>query len=83
MDADWIVVANNDIEFLPMWFEYMSSAWDDKTGVVSSHLHENDPNHNAGAEIAHVGLMFGALWLTKPSIVAEIGLLDESFEFGY
>lgn len=83
MDTDWIVVANNDIEFLPGWFEYMSAAWDEKTGVVSSHLHDHDPEHKAGVEIANVGLMFGALWLTKPGIVGGVGLLDESFEFGY
>lgn len=83
MDVDWIVVSNNDIEFLPGWFEAMSGAWDENTGVVSSHLHVNDPNHNAGVEIAHVGLMFGALWLTKPGIVGDVGLLDESFEYGY
>jgi GT2 family glycosyltransferase len=80
---DWIVVANNDIEFLPGWFEAMSGAWGEKTGVVSSHLHVHDPEHKAGVEIAHVGLMFGALWLTKPGIVSHVGLLDESFEFGY
>lgn len=82
MDADWIVVSNNDIEFLPDWFEHMSGAWDESTGVVSSHLHDNDLQHKAGVQIAHVGLMFGALWLTKPCIVAEIGLLDENFERG-
>jgi len=83
MDADWIVVANNDIEFLPNWFEYMSSAWDEKTGVISSHLHAHDPEHKAGVQDATVGTMFGALWMTKPGIVVDVGLLDESFEFGY
>lgn len=83
MNADWIVVANNDVEFLPGWFEAMSAAWDESTGVVSSHLHDHDPEHKAGVEIAHVGLMFGALWLTKPCIVSGIGLLDEQFELGY
>lgn len=83
MYTNWIVVSNNDIEFLPGWFEAMSGAWDEKTGVVSSHLHVHDPEHKAGVEIAHVGLMFGALWMTKPGIVADVGLLDESFEYGY
>lgn len=82
-NPDWIIVSNNDIEFLPGWFEAMSGAWDENTGIVSSHLHTHDPEHKAGVEIAHVGLMFGALWLTKPGIVADVGLLDESFEFGY
>lgn len=83
MDADWIVVANNDVEFLPNWFEEMSGAWDKNTGVVSSHLHDHDPNHKAGVQNANVGTMFGALWLTKPCIVGDVGLLDEGYEFGY
>lgn len=82
-NAEWIVVANNDIEFLSGWFEAMSGAWDEKTGVVSSHLHAHDPEHKAGVQNATVGTMFGALWMTKPSIVGDVGLLDESFEFGY
>ena len=80
--SEWIVVCNNDIEFLPDWFENMSNAWDENTGVVSSHLHDHDFEHNAGIQEATVGLMFGALWLTKPDIVRKVGFLDESFERG-
>lgn len=80
---DWLVVMNNDITVLPNWLETMQGAWGVETGAVSSHLHDHDPHHQAGREIAHPGLMFGALWLTRTAVVRHVGFLDEGYKMGY
>lgn len=80
--ADYISVCNNDIEFLHDW---LSLAWDSfkpKTGVISSHLHDHDPNHNVGLMKCDFGGMFGALWMTTRSAINKVGYLDEGYKVG-
>lgn len=81
--CDWLVVMNNDITVLPGWLETMQGAWGEETGAVSSHLHDHDPQHLVGRELVHPGLMFGALWLTRPNVVRHVGYLDEEYTMGY
>jgi len=80
--GDWLIVSNNDIEFLHDWPHAAISAWVDDVGAISSHLHDSDPEHRAGIELAPEGHMFGALWMTRREVLDEIGLLDEGYERG-
>jgi GT2 family glycosyltransferase len=80
---DWLVVANNDVVFTHNWVKTAKEAWQEGTGVVSSHLEDHDPEHKAGRQVAHWGLMFGALWMTRRDVVEAVGLLDEGYEFGH
>jgi GT2 family glycosyltransferase len=80
---EWLCVMNNDITLIDDWIATAQAAWEPLTGVVSSHLHDHDPEHKAGRQVATWGLMFGALWLTKADVVRRVGLLDEGYEFGY
>ena len=82
--GEWLVVMNNDVVVLGGWLETMQGAWHADTGVVSSHLHDHDPEHKAGRQACHGGYMFGALWLTRREVVDEIGYISEEYAFpGY
>jgi len=80
--GDWLVVSNNDIEFMHDWPHAAISAWVDGVGAISSHLHDSDPEHKVGIELAPWGHMFGALWLTRRDVLDRIGYLDETYERG-
>jgi GT2 family glycosyltransferase len=80
--GEYIAVCNNDIEFIHDW---LSLAWDSfkpKTGVISSHLHDHDPQHNVGRIDCKWGGMFGALWITTKSAIDKVGYLDEGYRVG-
>lgn len=80
----WLAVMNDDIVVLEGWLDLMQQAWHADTGAVSSHLHDHDPEHKAGRQEAHGGLMFGALWLTRREVVDEVGYICEDYAFpGY
>lgn len=78
----YITVCNNDVEFLHDWLSLASDAFDEKTGAVSSHLHDHDPLHRVGREPVKYGSMFGALWMTKREVLNDVGLLDEGYIVG-
>lgn len=78
----YITVCNNDVEFLHDWLSLASDAFDEKTGAVSSHIHDHDPLHRVGREPVKYGSMFGALWMTKREVLDDVGLLDEGYIVG-
>lgn len=82
--GEWLVVMNDDVEVMDGWLETMQAAWGPRTGAVSSHLHDADPEHRVGREYYNIpmGHMFGALWMTQPEVLAKVGLLDEGYERG-
>lgn len=80
---EWLLVSNNDITLLPNTIAQMKASWRGRTGAVSSHLHDHDPEHKVGRQVVSPGMMFGALWLTRPSVLKVVGLLDEGYELGY
>jgi GT2 family glycosyltransferase len=54
------------------------------TGLMSSHLLSHDPEMKAGVQRWGGWKHFmGALWLTNKSVIAEVGMIDEQFEYGY
>ena len=83
--GEWLVVMNDDVEVMPDWLETMRAAWGSRTGAVSSHLHDADPEHRAGRGHYDVpmGHMFGALWMTRRKVIEEVGYLDEEYGLGY
>lgn len=80
--AEWLIVSNNDIVFLDDWAATAKAAWNEQTGIISSHLHDHDPEHKAGRQVADVGLMFGALWLVHRQTIDKVGMLDIGYERG-
>ena len=80
--GQWLVVSNNDITFLHDWVSTAIDAWDERTGIISSHLHDHDPEHRAGRQVAPWGHFFGALWMVSREVLSSVGYIDESFERG-
>jgi len=80
--GEYIIVSNNDIEFINDWIADATSAFNETTGVLSSHLHDHDPEHKVGSIIVDWGGMFGALWMTKRSVIDKVGFLDEGYVMG-
>lgn len=80
--GEWLCVCNDDITFINDWLGDARRAWGERTGAVSSHLHDHDPEHRAGRQVAAVGMMFGALWLTRRAVYEAVGGLDEGYERG-
>lgn len=80
--GEWLIVANNDIEFLDDWVTQAIEAWGPRTGILSSHLIDHDPKRQVGREVAPWGYLFGGLWMTRRDILDEVGLLDEGYERG-
>jgi GT2 family glycosyltransferase len=78
--GEWLCVCNDDITFVNDWLADAHAAWGERTGAVSSHLRDHDPEHRVGRQVAVPGMMFGALWLTRREVVTAVGGLDESFE---
>jgi GT2 family glycosyltransferase len=81
-NGEWLCVCNDDITFINDWLADAQAAWGECTGAVSSHLHDHDPEHKAGRQVAVPGMMFGALWLTRREVVEAVGGLDEGYERG-
>ena len=46
--CEWLVVCNNDIEFLDDWIGNAIANWEPDTGIISSHLLAHDPERKAG-----------------------------------
>ena len=80
--GEWLVVMNNDVTLIHDWAATAIDQWDDRTGIISSHLHEHDPEHRVIKEIAPWGHFFGALWMTRREVLDDVGYLDEGFERG-
>jgi len=80
--GEWLVVMNDDVEFIDNWPAMAREAWEETTGVVCSHLFAHDPERKVGRMVAPWGYFFGALWMTKCGIVEEVGYLDEGYERG-
>jgi GT2 family glycosyltransferase len=76
------VACNNDVEFLDDWVGGAIAAWDSETGVISSHLHDHDPEHKAGRMVALWGHFFGALWMVSQEVLSKVGELDAGYERG-
>ena len=80
--AEYITVCNNDIEFIHDWLSLAKDSFHTETGVVCSHLHDHDPNHQVGRMPCNWGGMFGALWMTTRNIIDKVGYLDEEYKMG-
>lgn len=80
--GEYVSVCNNDIEFLHDWFSLASDNFKPNTGVISSHLHDHDPEHKVGRQVADWQLMFGALWMTTREAIDKVGYLDEGYKVG-
>ncbi len=80
--GEYIIVSNNDIEFINDWFAEASNYFYPNTGVISSHLHDHNPRHDTGRMTVDWGDMFGALWMTKRNVVDKVGFLDEGYSIG-
>ncbi len=80
--CDWLIVSNNDIVFLDDWAAQAKAAWQKNTGIISSHLHDHDPEHKVGRQLATVGLMFGALWMVHRQTINIVDMLDIGYERG-
>lgn len=77
--GEWLIVSNNDIEFIHDWVDNAIEAWQDGTGVVSSHLHAHDRLHKVGRQVVPWGHMFGALWMTRRDVLDVVGYMDEGY----
>jgi GT2 family glycosyltransferase/glycosyltransferase involved in cell wall biosynthesis len=84
-DSDWVIVCNNDVEFVHDWARKAISAWSSKTGIISSHLLDHDPQMRVGREVPRdpVGYFFGACWMVSKDVLGRIGNLDEGYVKGY
>ena len=80
--GEWLIVSNNDIEFIHDWADTAIAAWQENTGVISSHLHDHDRLHKAGRQVVPWGHMFGALWMTRQEVLDVVGYLDEDYGIG-
>jgi O-antigen biosynthesis protein len=80
--SEWLIASNNDIVFIHDWVGTAKAAWGERTGAISSHLHDHDPEHKAGRFVAPWGHMFGALWMTHRDVLDDVGYLDEGYERG-
>lgn len=80
--GDWLIVSNNDVEFLHDWATDVQEKWIPEVGVVSSHLHDHDRDHKAGFQMAAVGTMFGALWMMPRPVYEKVGGFDEAYKIG-
>lgn len=80
--GEFISVCNNDIEFIHDWLTLASDNFRENTGVISSHLHDHDPNHKVGRMTCDWGGMFGALWMTTRKAIDSVGYLDENYIIG-
>lgn len=81
---EWIIVCNNDVEFLHDWGRKAIGAWQPEIGIISSHLIDHDPQMSMGLEYPpdDVGYFFGACWMVRRDILDEIGYLDEGYKIG-
>lgn len=80
--GEWLIVSNNDITFIHDWISNAIDVWTPDTGVISSHHHNHDKEHKRNRMEVPWGHMFGALWMTRRSVIEKVGLLDEGFERG-
>jgi GT2 family glycosyltransferase len=81
--GDWLIVCNNDVEFVHDWIQKAVDAWHEDTGIISSHLLDHDPAMRVGREVPPTfGYFMGALWMISREVYEEIGGLDEQFEYG-
>lgn len=82
--GEWLLVINNDIEFVHDWVTKAVNAWDERTGIVSSHNLAHDPSRKVGRELPPdpAGYFFGACWMISRAIYELVGGLDEGYEFG-
>lgn len=82
-EGDYLAVSNNDVVFIHDWLSTAVAAWDERTGAISSHLHEHDEGHRVGRMVVPWGHMMGALWMTSRQVVEEVGYLSEEYELGH
>jgi len=81
--GDWLIVCNNDVEFVHDWIQKAVDAWRPGTGIISSHLLDHDPAMRVGREVPpSYGYFMGALWMISREVYEEVGGLDEIFERG-
>jgi len=80
--GDFLVVSNNDIVFVEDWIKTAQDAWQANTGLVCSHLLDNDPKREVGRCKIPLGHFFGSLWMTSHHIINAIGYLDENYKIG-
>jgi glycosyltransferase involved in cell wall biosynthesis len=82
--GDWLLVINNDIEFVHDWITKAVDAWDERTGIVSSHNLAHDPDRKVGRELPPdpAGYFFGACWMISREVYEKVGGLDEQYEMG-
>lgn len=82
--GEWLIACNNDTTFVHDWARKAIGAWDEKTGIVSSHLLDHDPEMRVGRELPpdQVGYFFGACWMVHKSTLETVGYLDEGYEIG-
>lgn len=93
--ADLIGCANNDIEVFDGWLralEYPFTQWDDVgvTGLISSKertLNSHPVEKYQVPKITEGGLLnhwmqSGGLWLSRSSVLKQVGLFDERFKVG-
>lgn len=91
----YIVCANNDIEVYQGWQEAMMDPFDmydnvAVTGLVSSKHKQIEGKHISQYykhKVSHGGLLngfmqSGGLWMSKKSVLEEVGLFDERYEGG-
>lgn len=83
-EGSWLVVVNNDIEFIHDWITTAQEAWDSyaEIGAVSAYLHGRDPEHKREPERVGFRAMFGALWVTRRGVLDRVGYIDEGYELG-
>lgn len=82
-NGDWLIVCNNDVEFVYDWISKAVDAWHEDTGIISSHLLDHDPAMRVGREVPpSYGYFMGALWMISREVYEQVGGLDEQFERG-
>ena len=80
--GDYLIVSNNDIEFIqPDWLEHLLNPL--KEGYDISSIRTTDADGWETEDIIEENAKFGSLWCMKRAVYETIGGLDESYGKGY